>query len=164
MDCPRCSTPLRELDLGEFGGEHPAVVIDLCPECEGVWLDKGELDQRDESVWTDAEALDFEVVTTDAPPADCPKCSETLSSIAPSEVHGLVIDRCPNCLGFWLDSGELEWVQALAADLDSDKLHEMTPTHRPQDCSWLRWALHCYVQQWKQRTERIVRDRTERYR
>ena len=98
MDCPRCSVPLTEVDLGASGGEYAAVLIDTCPECGGVWLDKGELDQRDESVWTNAEELDFEVVAKDGPTAQCPKCSEALTSIAPAEAPDVVIDRCPACL------------------------------------------------------------------
>jgi len=163
MNCPRCSIPLREIDLGKYGGEYACVVIDRCPECEGVWLDKGELDQRDESVWTDAEALDFEIVTRDGAAAPCPKCTVTLSSIAPSQLPGLVIDRCPHCLGFWLDSGELESVQALAADLDSAIRAKMTPVQRPADCSWLSWALHCIIQQWEEQAEQVIRARANRY-
>jgi hypothetical protein len=36
--CPRCGA-----DLKERHAEH--VRIDECPECGGIWLDKGELDQ-----------------------------------------------------------------------------------------------------------------------
>ena len=36
--CPRCGA-----DLEEQHAEH--VRIDECPECGGIWLDKGELDQ-----------------------------------------------------------------------------------------------------------------------
>jgi hypothetical protein len=66
-------------------------------------------------------------------------------------------------LGFWLDPGELEAVQALAADLDSATLSKMTPLQRAPGQSWLSWALHCYVQQWKAKTEQIVKDRTDLY-
>ena len=34
--CPRCGAKLEERD-------HHHVRIDECPECGGVWLDKGEL-------------------------------------------------------------------------------------------------------------------------
>ncbi len=36
--CPRCGA-----DLEEHHVEH--VKIDQCPECGGVWLDKGEMEQ-----------------------------------------------------------------------------------------------------------------------
>ncbi len=39
MKCPRCNTV--NLNLAERQG----VEIDYCPECRGVWLDRGELDK-----------------------------------------------------------------------------------------------------------------------
>jgi uncharacterized protein len=37
MRCPKCGAALQE---AEYGDVH----IDRCTECEGVWLDKGELE------------------------------------------------------------------------------------------------------------------------
>lgn len=39
MNCPRCeSAQLLER-------ERDTVIVDVCPSCRGVWLDKGELDK-----------------------------------------------------------------------------------------------------------------------
>jgi Zn-finger nucleic acid-binding protein len=38
LRCPSCGTRLVELERSE-------VLIDACPECRGVWLDRGELDR-----------------------------------------------------------------------------------------------------------------------
>ena len=38
MNCPSCST---ELKMSERSG----IEIDYCPQCRGVWLDRGELDK-----------------------------------------------------------------------------------------------------------------------
>jgi uncharacterized protein len=38
MRCPTCGTRLVEVD-------RAAVLIDACPNCRGVWLDRGELDK-----------------------------------------------------------------------------------------------------------------------
>ncbi|MCS6925974.1 MAG: zf-TFIIB domain-containing protein [Candidatus Binatia bacterium] len=38
MQCPRCQTLLQEVT-------KTGVLIDLCPECRGVWLDRGELEK-----------------------------------------------------------------------------------------------------------------------
>ncbi len=38
MDCPQCGAVLRERD-------RAGVKIDFCPDCKGVWLDRGELDK-----------------------------------------------------------------------------------------------------------------------
>jgi uncharacterized protein len=37
MRCPRCGAQLEER-------EHAGIKIDVCPECGGTWLDKGELE------------------------------------------------------------------------------------------------------------------------
>jgi uncharacterized protein len=39
MNCPRCET--AEL----LERERDGVIVDICPSCRGVWLDKGELDK-----------------------------------------------------------------------------------------------------------------------
>lgn len=36
--CPLCEVTMREVD-------RRGVRIDVCPECRGVWLDRGELDK-----------------------------------------------------------------------------------------------------------------------
>ena len=38
MDCPRDGTALKR-------AERSGVEIDWCPECRGVWLDRGELEK-----------------------------------------------------------------------------------------------------------------------
>jgi Zn-finger nucleic acid-binding protein len=38
MRCPTCGTRLVEVD-------RAGVLIDACPSCRGVWLDRGELDK-----------------------------------------------------------------------------------------------------------------------
>ncbi len=38
MDCPVCGEKLKEI-------ERTAVLIDICPSCKGVWLDRGEIDK-----------------------------------------------------------------------------------------------------------------------
>ena len=38
FDCPRCGTGLTM-------SERQGIEIDYCPQCRGVWLDRGELDK-----------------------------------------------------------------------------------------------------------------------
>lgn len=38
MNCPRCDVPLNI-------AQRQNVEIDSCPQCRGVWLDRGELDK-----------------------------------------------------------------------------------------------------------------------
>ena len=36
---------------------------------------------------------------------NCPFCDSVMNKI---DKHGVIIDRCPNCLGIWLDKGEMD--------------------------------------------------------
>lgn len=38
MDCPVCKVDLKM-------SERQGIEIDYCPQCRGVWLDRGELDK-----------------------------------------------------------------------------------------------------------------------
>ena len=38
MNCPLCESPMKEI-------ERYGVDIDICPECKGVWLDRGEIEK-----------------------------------------------------------------------------------------------------------------------
>jgi Zn-finger nucleic acid-binding protein len=38
MQCPACDERLREV-------ERYGVMVDICPGCKGVWLDRGELEK-----------------------------------------------------------------------------------------------------------------------
>ena len=38
MQCPKCQTALMITD-------RQGIEIDFCPQCRGVWLDRGELDK-----------------------------------------------------------------------------------------------------------------------
>lgn len=38
MNCPNCNIPLTM-------SERQGVEIDYCPQCRGIWLDRGELDK-----------------------------------------------------------------------------------------------------------------------
>lgn len=40
LQCPRCR---RELETREYA-RCSQVMIDVCPQCHGIWLDKGELE------------------------------------------------------------------------------------------------------------------------
>lgn len=54
MPCPVCNVPL-------VMSERQGVEIDYCPQCRGVWLDRGELDKI------------LERSTRDAAPSEAPR-------------------------------------------------------------------------------------------
>ncbi len=46
MNCPSCKIPL-------VMSERQGIEIDYCPQCRGIWLDRGELDKIIEKSATD---------------------------------------------------------------------------------------------------------------
>lgn len=47
MRCPKCGTKLKTVD-------HHGVIVEECPSCQGLWLDRGELEllaQRENESW-----------------------------------------------------------------------------------------------------------------
>lgn len=62
--CPNCNVGMRELDRG-------GVVVDMCPQCRGVWLDRGELEKLLGAVRTEAEERDaaWRAAPPPAPPS-----------------------------------------------------------------------------------------------
>jgi Zn-finger nucleic acid-binding protein len=56
VQCPRCNISMREREKGD-------VVIDICPQCRGVWLDAGELErlgERESRYYDDDDDDDWE--------------------------------------------------------------------------------------------------------
>lgn len=51
MKCPQCK------DTNLVMSERKGVEIDYCPECRGVWLDRGELDKIIERSHTEAPPM-----------------------------------------------------------------------------------------------------------
>lgn len=133
MKCPRCRTTLQPI---EYEGEE----IETCPGCQGEWLDDGELKsivKKVEKVFTAREiaALDavnkniFKIKELDADVITCPCCPGThLRRFNYASSTGILLDKCPECHGIWLDKDELEKVQILVEEW-SKKLGEDQKTY-----------------------------------
>ena len=84
--------------------------MDTCPNCHGLYFDKGELEDLIELV-EDFMAVQFDELEIDNQPLaeqnfkpTCPGCYETMETLQISQTW---INRCLNCQGIWLDQGEL---------------------------------------------------------
>ena len=49
IKCPKCAVDLRI-------GERQGIEIDVCPQCRGMWLDRGEFDRIAERTSRDSES------------------------------------------------------------------------------------------------------------
>lgn len=103
MKCPKCvGSP--ELKSGKAKGYDASV--EVCTQCKGVFLDKGELAQfipnKKKVALLQARGLeDLNQVS-----AKCPKCDVNMfEGKAPG--FKTTLDHCARCNGLWFDRGEL---------------------------------------------------------
>jgi len=121
IECPNCGTPMQrdaERDLA----------VDLCPECGGVWLDSGELNELATGMHGDIEycSVDEDVHRDRFPGRSCPRCPGTaMRKINLLRLSDLIFDWCPACGGFFLDKGEVGRMNA--------ELKNLTPNHEAEE-------------------------------
>jgi len=100
-ECHRCWVQMDKKEIETFG---PNVIIDVCPKCKGIWLDKGELGKmrKDRKL---TEYLKIHIGTKSRSPMVCPRCVITMDIEKADDIE---VDVCLTCGGVWLDKGELE--------------------------------------------------------
>ena len=112
MQCPRDGGTLTsETYEGDVG-------VDRCTTCAGIWLDAGELRDVQETIEHDYSHELGRIETVAAayalarqkvqPDVDCPKCGSALFATEYGHCSYILVDRCPDCGGVWLDAGELQ--------------------------------------------------------
>lgn len=124
VPCVRCGANMREL---KYPGTE--VVIDRCPECQGIWLDKGEYEDlkgalsklvpddgkdyntRAQELFAGLEEASFER-------SRCPRCQGGLRD---RQMNGLPVESCKKCEGTWFDAGELTIVLGVSRRLRLSK-------------------------------------------
>jgi Zn-finger nucleic acid-binding protein len=80
--------------------------VDVCPDCRGFFLDKGETGKI--AGGRDVERL-LHDYAGDRGPAECPGCSSKMRlRTLKARGHAVTVDVCPDCRGTWLDGKELE--------------------------------------------------------
>lgn len=62
MHCPACKTTILAMT------ERQGIEIDYCPQCRGIWLDRGELDRLLARVETDVAPTPAHTGSRSAPP------------------------------------------------------------------------------------------------
>jgi len=67
MDCPVC----RDVKLAMT--DRQGIEIDYCPQCRGVWLDRGELDKLIERASADAAPRAAQAAPPPVPGRDAPR-------------------------------------------------------------------------------------------
>ena len=101
IDCPRCWVEAKREEVEIFG---PNILIDICPKCNGIWLDPGELGKllKDRKL---TDYLTTEIGTQSKSELVCPRCGGLMDIESADDID---VDVCLTCHGVWLDEGELE--------------------------------------------------------
>ena len=126
---PKAGVPMTPFMLDE------GVEVDICPVTKGIWLDLGELRviprlSADLPYFAQAMATSRETIWP-SPSANC-----RLREARFHPQHQVIIDYCPQSGGIWLDRGELDKLQAIAAQIGDPKskvlglVRSMTDTAR----------------------------------
>lgn len=123
MECPACKVPMVALELDQ-------VEVDYCTECNGIWLDAGEL----ELLLDGAENRDrlMASLVADKTIAEarrrCPICDRKMEKVRvgeKTENRDVIIDRCKRNDGVWLDKGELHRVLRMGNVSDENPVQKL---------------------------------------
>ncbi|MDD5508594.1 MAG: zf-TFIIB domain-containing protein [Bacteroidales bacterium] len=105
MKCPHCKSKMIVLELKQ-------VEIDYCSQCEGIWLDTGEMELLLESL----EKRDLLLVSFRLDPLStekklrCPICRKKMQKAMAGLDSAILIDKCHRGHGLWFDKGELRQI------------------------------------------------------
>jgi len=109
--CPRDGTEALEVPTL---GRRRRFRTDVCPACNGVWLDRGEVAKASGDKEVERLIVDYAAGPTGLA---CPRCG---TEMAARPVGDLRLDVCPACRGVWADAGELETAARLLGAEFSD--------------------------------------------
>ncbi len=121
-ECPRDWSPLRKETRRSH---HRTVEVDICPTCNGLFLDQKEI-----RTLTGSSSLNKQLTKYLGLDADsqliCPNCGGLMDG---EDAGGVRVDVCLDCYGVWLDAGELERLGAMSdaefREFTPDKIDEI---------------------------------------
>lgn len=107
MKCPSCK--VKNLTRADYKN----IQLDYCPDCRGIWFDRGELrkakDEKDEFLrWIDIDPWKDETkFKISELGKNCPVCEMPFYAVK-YDGFDVEIDLCNLCYGIWLDKGEFD--------------------------------------------------------
>ena len=122
MRCPSCQSRLRT-------NAYEGIEIETCETCSGEWIDSGELkkitairevkfDSEERRAIAESATITPVVLKDVDRDLRCPKCTGETDALNYGGDTGIIIDRCTECHGIWLDNDELEKLQMLIEGWD----------------------------------------------
>lgn len=123
MNCISC----KNIELNQVITEN-GVLIDICPKCKGIWLDKGEIYLFSKDPKCLREEIEKALKNSKQSIMVNPITNTNLVELT-LFAGKLVIDYCPKTQGVWLDKGELERLSSVK----ETQLHLMVDKTFTQD-------------------------------
>ena len=117
MKCPKDNSPLEPFSVKSVS--QTDIHLDICKECQGVWVDRDELGSLVSTFSADVQKTyqTWLVASTDGKtqPKDfwsegeknCPRDGTKMQKHYSSMAHLVGIEQCQKCAGFWFDGSEL---------------------------------------------------------
>jgi Zn-finger nucleic acid-binding protein len=106
MNCPKCR--IEKMKPEKFED----IMVDRCPACQGIFFDRGELNNMiTKKMGGKADTFAFSATSDDMDnvPAHCPHCQQKMT---PCKGAGDIrVDQCQTCKSIFLDQGELASLQ-----------------------------------------------------
>jgi len=126
MKCASCGAQMQT-------DSEPDLKIEKCAACGGIFLEKGELDVLATGLAGDVEfcAFDDELPLDTFKARACPRCADAeMRKIEFLRYTGVILDHCAKCGGFFLDGGELAFVNAALRKISGRERGEELRDHR----------------------------------
>jgi hypothetical protein len=108
--------------------ELDEVEVDYCTECEGIWLDAGELELLLGSTAAAQQLLEsFNLADTDEAARKCPICRKKMEKVRVGQSDGRqeLLDRCKKEHGLWFDRDELQGILTLGHFDDEGRVRNL---------------------------------------
>lgn len=145
--CPKCGSELKVKVLG-------SIDVDECESCKGVWLERGELSEVEETVDPNLNWLDFEIwkhpekFKSKETDLDCPSCGVPTISIEYGHT-GVNINYCRQCHGIWLEKDELPKIIESLEDEIADKSFSDYVRESIHEAKELVTGKESFMSEWK---------------
>ncbi len=115
MNCLTCD---QEMVNNLVQMKNKQISYDICESCGSLWLDAGELDKMAFQVDGSIEYSSKKGKDITEKPRSCPRCEGIgLDKVFFLEHSDILLGRCRNCGGFWLDGGELDLINKELEDI-----------------------------------------------
>ena len=137
MNCPKCEAPALQPVMTKEGA-----LVDFCPACKGIWLDKGEVFYFSGRPGELHDQIKQALKKPEPSDLENPITMERMVQLSLYDGE-VVIDYCPKTESIWLDKGEMSLLNApksarLRLDVDwgtrgphEGRQHSVLPTPLP---------------------------------